>query len=615
MSSRPDKGDGEFEIESLPTPEEEARARRTARVAALLALVLVVGLAAVLAIVYWPEEKQEKEVVYDTQAPQAATGAGAEMPALPFREAAAELGIDFVHTNGARGRKLLPETMGSGVCAFDADGDGDPDLLFVNGAPWSDDEGGAPAPTQRFYRNEGGRFVDATAGSGLDVAMYGMGVTAGDVDGDGRPDLFITAVGQNRLFRNVDGRRFEDWTEKAGLLGDERWSSSCAFLDGDRDGDLDLVVLNYVVWSAAIDMEQGFQLTGLGRAYGPPKSFEGEVVQYLRNEGGRFVDGTEEAGFRVLNSATGVPVAKSLGICVCDWNLDGLPDVMVANDTVRNFAFENQGGGRFAEKGGEIGVAFDTGGNARGAMGIDAAWWANDDRLAVAIGNFSQETTAFYVNEDPQFPVFNDIAAGVGIGAATRDSLTFGVLFLDCDLDGRQDLLAVNGHVEPDIHSVLESQHHAQPLELFWNSGPEGRWRFEEVPAEKAGPDLLRPFVGRGVATLDFDGDGDLDIVATENAGRARLFVNETKGGRALRLDLRDAKGRVAWGARVEVASSAGRQQRFLGAGHSYLSQSEPVLTFGLGAAESSGEITIHWPDGKTETRPGLPAGRHVLGE
>jgi enediyne biosynthesis protein E4 len=603
--------DDHLEEESTLSAEDEARARRTSRVVALLALIILAVVGVVLWKVYAKTEVQEDEQVFENRAPEANQNDEVQIPRVVFREAAADLGLKFRHHNGATGEKFLPETMGSGACFFDLDDDGDPDLFLVNSAPWED---AAAAATGRLFRNDGGRFVDITEGSGLDVVLYGMGVAAGDFDGDGREDLFLTAVGRNRLFRNLGGGRFEDVSASAGIaIDDERWSTGCAFLDADRDGDLDLIIANYVVWSAAIDQEQGFQLTGLGKAYGPPKSFRGEVVQFMRNEGGRFTEATEEAGFQVLNRATGVPVAKSLGVCVCDWNLDGWPDVMIANDTVRNFAFENQGDGRFEEKGGEIGVAFDAGGNARGAMGIDAAWWANDGRLAVAVGNFAQETTAFYVNEDPDFPIFNDIAAGIGIGAATRDSLTFGVLFLDYDLDGRLDLVSVNGHVEPEINSVLESQHHAQPLELFWNTGPAGNWKLAPVPADRVGADLYRPFVGRGLACADVDGDGDLDLLATENAGPVRLFLNEQAGGRSLQIDLRDARGRRAFGARVEVETPAGKQTRFLGAGHSYLSQNELLLTFGLGQAEKSGSITVFGAEGQSQKFEGLRAGRHRL--
>lgn len=606
-----DSRDELLEEEAPLTAEDEARAQRTTRIVGLLAVIILVGVGLLLWKVYGKKDQSEVEQVFENRAPEAASGDQAEIPRVIFREEAAARGLVFRHHNGATGEKLLPETMGAGAVFFDFDGDADPDLFCVNSAPWDDVEN---APTGKLFRNDEGRFVDVTAGSGLDVSLYGMGASAGDLDGDGRDDLFVTAVGRNRLFRNLGEGRFEDISARAGIpVDDERWSTGSALLDADRDGDLDLIVANYVVWSAAIDQEQGFQLTGLGRAYGPPKSFRGEIVQYFRNEGGRFEDATEAAGFRVLNRATGVPVAKSLGVCICDWNLDGWPDVVIANDTVRNFAFENRQDGSFEEKGGEIGVAFDSGGNARGAMGIDSAFWANDGRLAVAVGNFAQETTAFYVNEDPEFPIFNDIAAGVGIGAATRDSLTFGVRFADYDLDGRQDLIAVNGHVEPEINAVLESQDHAQPLELFWNTGPKGKWKLAPVPVDRVGDELYRPFVGRGLATADIDGDGDLDLLATENGGAVRLFVNQLDGGRSLRLDLRDAQGRRVHGVRVEVESEAGKQTRFAGMGHSYLSQSELTLTFGLARAEKSGPIQVYGAGGKTWSFEGMPAGRHTL--
>ncbi len=607
---RADVADDRLDEEIL---EDESAERQQRRVLVVVVLFVVVA-AAALWFVYGEKPRDESENVPDAVAPTRSRPSGAKAPKLPFREAAVELGIDFQHTNGAEGKRLLPETMGSGVAFIDFDRDGDQDLFLVNSAPW-DVSSRRDGPTQGFFVNENGRFRRAERQVGLDQCFFGMGTAVGDFDGDGWPDLYVTAVGENHLYRNVDGKRFEDVTERAGVGGGDHWSTGTVFVDYDRDGDLDLFVLNYITWSPEIDLSQSFSLGSLDRAYGPPTGFEGDHPFLFENQGdGTFRDVAKTAGLHRLNPATGVPMGKSLGVTVCDFDDDGWLDLLVSNDTVQNFAFRNLGDGRFIDIGADIGFAFDDKGNARGAMGIATAHYRNDDDLAVAVGNFANEMTAFYVNQDPENPLFVDDATSVGIGAPTRDSLTFGLVFCDLDLDGFQDMICANGHVEPEIGRVQASQHHAQPLEVFWNAAGQGRFRFVRLGEAELGAAMTRPFVGRGLAVADVDGDGDLDVVATENAGRPRLFLNEKPGGRFLRLDLRDAEGRrSALGARVSLTTSAGRQDQILGAGGSYLSTSEAVLTFGLGGDGEASRIRIVWPNGKTQTLDRLAAGRHTL--
>ncbi|MCB9831716.1 MAG: CRTAC1 family protein [Planctomycetes bacterium] len=586
-------------------------AERRIKLVTIAASVFVVALAIGLAIHYWPEAKEEKKVLPEAQAPAPVVEATAEIPRTRFVDRGRELGLDFVHVSGATGRKLLPETMGSGAAFFDMDGDGDPDLYLASGCSWPGDEPVRPGGG-RLYRNDGGHFVDVSADSGLDTrGFYGMGVAVGDYDGDGREDLYLTAVGPNRLYRNLGAGRFEDVTTATGVAGTRGWSSGAAFLDHDLDGDLDLVVLNYITWSPELDLVQGFQLTGLGRAYGPPTGFQGSQIELFRNDGGRFVETAASAGLRVLDPYTGVDVAKSLAIEVCDLDDDGRPDLLVANDTVRNFAFVNRGEGRFEEVGCGIGIAYDETGNARGAMGLQAADVRNDGSLAVAVGNFANEMTAFYVNEDRKDPFFIDEATSAGLGAATRDSLTFGLAMFDFDLDGYLDLACANGHVEPEIEKVQASQRHAQRPELFWNGHHR---RFLQVGADEAGPDLFQPMVGRGLATADVDGDGDLDLLITANGGSPRLLINEGPTGHSLRLDLRlGANGAPALGARVRLRGDFGVQERYLSGGGGYLSQSEHLLTFGLGAATEARNVEIRWPDGRVQWLEHLAAGRHRI--
>lgn len=532
-----------------------------------------------------------------------------EVPEIPFADITEEAGITFVHENGAYGQKLLPETMGGGCAFFDFDADGDQDLLLVNSRRWPwDPRGPADAPaTMALYRNRGdgsGEFEEITAGSGLDVSMYGMGVAVGDYDNDGRVDVFLSAVGENRLFHNEGNGKFQDVTASAGVAGDpQEWGTSCGWFDFDNDGDLDLFVSNYVKWSREFDESQNFQLTGGGRAYGRPQNFEGTFPYLYRNDGdGKFTDVSEQAGLQIRNPATGVPLAKSLGVTFTDFDKDGWQDIVVANDTVQNLLFRNTGQGTFEEIGALSGVAFDMNGAARGAMGIDTAHFRNNDSIGIAIGNFSNEMTALYVSASNQMQ-FVDEAVSTGLGPNSRLALTFGVVYFDSDLDGRLDLFCSNGHLEEDINRVQSSQHYEQPQQLFWNCGSDQFTEFLPMGIEKCGEDLVRPMVGRGAASADIDNDGDLDLLVTSIGRRPRLLRNDQQTGHHwLRLKLTGtADNRDAIGARVEITADGQKYLRQVMPTHSYLSQSELPLTFGLGNTTEVISVVVHWPDGSRQ--------------
>ena len=541
------------------------------------------------------------------------------MPALPFTDITAAAGIDFVHENGAAGEKLLPETMGGGCAFFDHDGDGDQDLLFVQGDrwPWDDSSAQAPAPTMKLYDNDGGgSFRDITAGSGLDVPFYGTGVAVGDFDADGRRDLFISAVGPDHLFRNLGGGKFADVTALAGVAGDDAdWGTSCGWFDADRDGDLDLMVCNYVAWSRDIDRAQDFRLVGGGRAYGRPQNFGGAFPRLLRNDGGgRFTDVSEESGVRVRNAATGVPVGKSLGLAFDDLDGDGALDVVVANDTVQNFLFRNTGKGVFEEVGNLAGVAYDVEGKARGAMGIDIARFRNDDEIGIVIGNFSNEMNALYVSQGAQMQ-FKDDAVSNGLGPETRQELTFGVLFEDIDLDGRLDILAANGHLEEDINKVQKTQFYEQSPELFWNCGIDEATEFRPAPVDLVGSDFHRPLVGRSLAAADIDGDGDTDLVITASGSKPRLLRNaQASGHHWLRIGLSGAGDNPdAVGALVSVKTPSGTLTRRVSTTRGYQSQCELPVSFGLGDVAGPVEVGIVWPDRSTSVHPGIEVDRAII--
>ena len=589
----------------------EAKIRRAFRLSAL-----VIGIIATVAVLGWwllrdteaPVAIDEAEIatptVPGTGTPASVTDPNAERdPTIPpdvtFTDITESAGIDFVHINGAYGERLMPETIGSGAAFFDYDNDGDQDLLLVNSREWADHQTLDEQPTQRLYRNDGtGRFDDVTEAAGLAFTAYGMGAAVGDIDGDGWQDLYLTTLNGNRLLRNVQGR-FEDITEQAGVAGGpDTWSSSAAFVDIDRDGDLDLFVVNYVKWSREIDLDIDFRLTGLGRAYGAPLNFVGTNNTLFRNDGsGRFTDVSAEAGVLVFDPVSGHPVGKGLGIVPVDLDRDGWQDLVVVNDTVRNFLFRNKGDGTFEETAIFDGIAYDRNGKGTSAMGVDAAWFRDDADLGIAVGNFANEMASLFVTTNGR-PPFVDEAVLEGLGPASRIPLTFGLMFFDYDLDGREDLLLANGHLEHEIHKVQQSQHYAQPPSLFWNCGDACRGRF--VPIDDAG-DMDQDLVGRGIAYADIDGDGDLDVLITQNGRRPALLRNDQKTGHHwLRIALAGRPPNTgAIGARLTLTAGDVTRVREVRPARGYLSSVEYPVTFGLGDLDDPAavELEILWPD------------------
>jgi len=519
-------------------------------------------------------------------------------PPVPFTDITDAAGIDFVHTNGAYGDKLMPETIGSGAAFLDYDNDGDQDLLLVNSS-WFPEQEQDTLPTLALYRNDGsGHFSDVTREAGLAINCYGMGVAAGDYDNDGWTDLYITALGSNYLLHNNQGT-FSDVTAASNTAGPpSEWSTAAAFFDADNDGDLDLFVGNYVQWSREADLEIDFRITGLGRAIGAPNHFFGTSNHLYRNDGdGRFSDVSQAAGILVSDPGSTAPAGKALGVAPVDYDRDGWMDLFVANDTTRNFLYHNLGNGLFEEIGALEGIAYDRNGKATGAMGIDAAWYRNDAELGIGIGNFSNEMSSLYVTAGGQ-PPFADEALLEGIGPASRLALTFGLFFFDYDLDGRLDLLQANGHLETEISVVQSSQTYAQPAQLFWNCGDVCRTRF--IPVDDIGA-LATPMVGRGAAYADIDADGDLDVAITQNGRRALLFRNDQQlGHHWLRVVLEGTRAnRNAIGAVIELTAGGITQRRSVMPTRSYLSQVELPVTFGLGAAGNVDALHITWPDGQ----------------
>jgi hypothetical protein len=462
----------------------------------------------------------------------------------------------------------------------------------------------------RLYRNDGGfRFTDVTAHAGLDEPFYGMGISACDADGDGDTDIFVAGVGGYRLFRN-DGGVFADVTVESGLdpgtwtdaEGGEHpaFATSAAFFDYDRDGRPDLFVCHYVRWSQATDVFS--TMDGTTKSYATPRVYSGESSRLWRNLGGnRFEDVTDASGVRNEKG-------KSLCVAVVDFDQDGLPDVAVANDTQYDQLLRNNGDGTFTDRALQAGIAAGPDGLALAGMGIDGCLLPDSGRIALAVGNFSGEPlTLFEYERAGLFQNRSDVA---GVALVTHHSLTFGVRFLDADLDGRTDLVLSNGHIEPTIQSVHKDISYEQSAQLLRGVPGKRFIRFRDV-AEAVGEDFVRPRVARGVACADVDGDGDLDLCFTVNGGPPALLRCDLEGAaeRSLRVRVLAAASEGspaadALGARVVVRQGERAQTQWVRTGSGYLSQSELTLTFGLGDAPAD-SVEVTWPDGHTKSVEG----------
>ncbi len=529
-------------------------------------------------------------------------------PGFHFTNVTAAAGIQFHHNSGAYGGKLLPETLGSGCAFFDYDSDGWQDILLINGMDWPGHR--QQRSTLKLYRNNrNGTFTDVTKAAGLDIELYGMGVAAGDFNNNGFPDLFISCVGQSRLFRNTGKGTFVDVTQASGLHGKHGFSTSALWFDYDRDGLLDLFVCNYVRWSPEQDVF--CSLDGIHKSYCTPEAYRGDTCWLFHNRGnGTFEDVTATSG--IFDSSS-----KSLGVAMFDYDQDGWPDLLVANDTQPNKLYKNLHNGKFKEVGVEAGLAFSNEGKARAGMGVDTGDFDNTGKPSVAITNFDNEMIGLYhsVGAEPSgAATYDDIAISAGLGEASRSTLGFGCVFFDANLDGWLDLAVANGHIDETVRNIRGNVGYAQPPQLFLNSGA---GKFRDVAAHLGGG-FATPIVGRGLAYGDFDRDGDLDLLITTNNGPAYLFRNDlTCGNRSIRFRLVGTKSnRDAIGATVRIFEDgpadrgAAGQSRLVHGGSSYLSQSELPVTFGVAKSDKIARVTIEWPSGRTEEYKDLATGK-----
>jgi tetratricopeptide (TPR) repeat protein len=513
-------------------------------------------------------------------------------------------GIAFTHAAGATGNKWYPETIGAGVGFLDYDGDGWPDILLINGTYWSQQRGvvvSQAEPTMRLYRNRGdGTFEDVTQRAGLALPLYGMGMAAADYDNDGDTDLVITGYLRNIFFMNNGDGTFTEATQRVGLQ-EGKWGSGAAFFDYDRDGRLDLVISHYVEWTP--ELEQGLDCTygTPAKDYCPVRYFKGQGLTLYHNRGdGTFEDVTQRAGVAAQGTRAFAPY-------ILDFNEDGWPDILVTSDGTPSLLLRNQGDGTFADVAMQTGLVLDAGGAAYAGMGIDAADPTNDGQLCIAIGNFVGEPTTLHCRVrqgDSYHPeLYTEVSAWAGIGRATLRYVTFGLFFFDVDLDGFADLFMVNGHVVDETR--LRHVPRAQPPQLFRNLGT---GKFAEI-VPPAGSGLDQRLVGRGAAYADYDGDGDLDILLSQNQGPALLLRNDTpRQAHFLRVHLRGIQSnRDGIGAEVRVHTGEQVLRQTVHTGRSYYSQNELALTFGLGQALRAAGVEIVWPSGTVDSYQDVP--------
>lgn len=539
----------------------------------------------------------------DSRSAGPATIERGERPSISFADITEEAGLgDFRHNRGEFGQAWAPEIVGAGGGFIDYDGDGWLDLLLVGGGRFRerDDE---PIRALWLYRNNGdGTFADVTADVGFaDLEAYGFGVVVADYDNDGDQDFLLTTLYEDMLFRNdpaPGSRVFTEVGKQAGIADRAEWSTSAIFFDADRDGHLDLYVGAYVDWSPEKDLFCGHEGT---KVYCTPQNYEGIPGRYYHSNGdGTFSDRTEEAGF--------VPIpGKVFGVVEMDYNNDGWPDLYVTEDTERDVLFENNGDGTFVERGTSAGIAYDKHGSARAGMGADAGIVDSTGEVSLFVGNFADETLGVYRHTGGG--LFVDRAGSSRLGHPSLMTLTFGLFLFDADLDGDLDLMAANGHVQTLDKIIPEGITIKQRPQLYLNDGD---GVFQEY--DPAGGIFAKQLLGRGAAYADFDRDGDLDVLFTENAGPGHLWRNDLENQHFLRVKLEGrASNRDAIGSRVVAVVNGHRMERRIRTGSSYLSQSEKTAVFGLGRSERVDTLLVYWPSGRLDEFTGIASDQEVF--
>jgi len=550
-----------------------------------LSIAIVIGLC--LAVSALPDARQQ---------PIPATSAD-----VVFRNIAAAAGLGVTHVNGASPDKYFAEIMGSGGLFFDFDADGWIDVFIVDGGSIADPRVAATA-RHRLYRNRGnGTFEDVTAQSGIRHREYGMGACAGDYDNDGAIDLYVTNYGPNVLYHNAGHGRFTEVPGAGGAATGPLWSTSCAFVDVDKDGFLDLFVTNYVDAQRTNNKFCGKDTPPRIRGYCHPLAYDPlRSVLYHNTGKGTFEDVSMKAGIAAYRG-------NGLGVAVTDVDDDGWPDVFVANDGMPNFLFRNKGKGVFEEVGLLAGVSVAADSKPRAGMGTAFGDFDGDGKLDLVVTNHEFEMHSLFRSLGGG--VFTDVTQESGLGPLTLPYVGFGVAFLDFDNDTRNDLAIVNGNVVDNIALFRKGAKHAQPSLLLRNVGD----RFRSVGTQ-AGPAFAVETVSRALAKGDIDNDGDLDLLITSNGGAVQLLLNEggNRNNALLVRTIGTKSNRDGIGARLRLTVGARTLVDQVSSGSSYLAQNDLRVHFGLASATKADRLEIAWPSGRVDVVENLPA-NHVI--
>ncbi len=527
---------------------------------------------------------------------------GMKAPSVRYEDLAAQAGLVGINVSGAEHQKqYIVESTGTGVAIFDYDNDGLPDIFLVNARRLAED---GAQPTHFLYHNLGGlKFEDVTAKAGITHTGWGQGVCAGDIDNHGYTDLFVTQWGQNVLYRNQGNGTFRDETKDRGLLSPKaRWSTGCAFIDFNRDGYLDLVVVHYIDFDLAHTPHPGekSQCQWKGRpVLCGPRGLPAETVSFYENDGhGHFTDVSDQVHITGPKSYYGFTALTG------DFDNDGWPDIFVACDSTASLYYHNLGGKTFEEIGVRAGVAYNEDGREQAGMGAAAGDFDGHGLLDIFKTNFADDTHTLYRNQGGNNFEDDTIASGL---AVNTKYLGWGTAFLDFDNDGWKDLIVANGHVYPEVDDAGTGEKFKQPRLLYWNRG-DGQF-FDLSP--QGGPGIAAPHSSRGLAIGDLDNDGDLEIVIVNMGEGPSLLKNSgSRGGNSLLVRAITA-GRDAIGARITLTSGGRKQIDEVRSGGSFISQSDFRLHFGLGKATTA-DLSVRWPDGKNENFTEVAAGQIV---
>ncbi|AXC09722.1 hypothetical protein ACPOL_0341 [Acidisarcina polymorpha] len=511
---------------------------------------------------------------------------------IRFEDIAQKAGVHFVTENSPTAEKHQPETMPAGVALFDYDGDGFLDIFLVNGAEMPSLVKTGPKYYNRLFHNNGnGTFTDVTEHAGLEGAGYGMGAAVGDFDNDGRPDLFVANVNGNQMFHNNGNGTFTDVTAKAGVSGAKHkdrkmWSIAAGWFDYNRDGLLDLFVVNYCDWDPRYEPScMGID----GRGYCHPDSFPPLRNTLYRNNGdGTFTDVSEETGISKVDG-------RGMGVAFADYDNDGWPDVFVANDNSPNRLFHNLGGKRFEEVGLEAGVAYNDDGNVLAGMGVDFRDLNNDGLPDIWHTALENETFPLYLNKGKGR--FANAGHESGLANLTMPMSGWSNGIADFDNDGWKDLVVARGNVLDNIEQISRHFRYAEPNAVFRNLG---NGKYEDVSVS-AGADFTRPAAHRGLAYGDLDNDGRIDLVITALGGPVSVLrnVTETHNHWILLKLVGSKSNRMGLGAQICLTTDDGRRlYNEATTSTGYAGSSDPRVHFGVGSSRLIREIEIRWPSG-----------------